>query len=346
MHKSLEDISWKVPESEYRQDAALSYSTLSRFERDGFENLDSLFDKVESPSLSFGSYVDCLITDGEGAFQDKYLVSNIPSMEPSVEPVVKEIFNQFKNSYTNINDIPDSGILPIINQMNYQTRWKPATRCNAIKEKGSQYYQTMFMAKDKSIITQDVYNKVFACVRALKDSPQTHNYFCENNPFEDIERFYQLKFKGILNGIPYRCMPDLIIVDHSKKIIYPIDLKTSSHREYDFYKSFVQWKYDIQARLYWRLIRQALDKDDYFKDFKLADYKFIVVNNINNPLPLVWKFEYTQQQGPITLKNNVVLRDPEDIGKELYNYLQEKPLVPTGIKIKGVNSITEWLNKG
>lgn len=138
----------------------------------------------------------------------------------------------------------------------------------------------------------------------------------------------------------------LIVVDHSKKTIYPVDLKTSSHREYDFYKSFVQWRYDIQARLYWRLIRQTLDRDDYFKDFKLADYKFIVVNNINNPLPLVWKFEYTQQQGPITLKNNVVLRDPEDIGKELYNYLQEKPLVPTGIKIKGVNSITEWLNKG
>jgi hypothetical protein len=48
----------------------------------------------------------------------------------------------------------------------------------------------MFMAGDKTIVSQDMYNKVFACVRALKDSPQTKQYFKVNDPFEDIERFY------------------------------------------------------------------------------------------------------------------------------------------------------------
>ena len=344
MHKSLKDISWDVSESEYRQDPALSYSTLSRFEREGFKKLDHIFDRVESPSLSFGSYVDCLITDGEGAFNDRYLISNIPSMEPAIEPIVKSIFSQYRDSYTNINDIPDSCIMPIISQAGYQPRWKPETRCKNIREKGAQYYQTMFMAKDKEIITQDVYNKVFACVRALKDSPQTHNYFCENNPFDDIERYYQLKFKGTLNGITYRCMADELVVDHNKKIVYPIDLKTSSHMEYEFYKSFLDWNYQIQARLYWRLIRQAMDKDDYYKNFLLVDYKFIVVNSVDNPNPLVWKFELTQKKGNIQIGNNT-LRDPEEIGAELYSYLQDKPLVPKGINIMTPNSLTEWLYK-
>ena len=40
--KSLYDISWKVSEEEYREDSALSYSTLARFEREGFNNLDKL----------------------------------------------------------------------------------------------------------------------------------------------------------------------------------------------------------------------------------------------------------------------------------------------------------------
>ena len=43
--KSLEDISWKVTEEKYRADEALSYSTLARFDREGFNNLDKLFDK-------------------------------------------------------------------------------------------------------------------------------------------------------------------------------------------------------------------------------------------------------------------------------------------------------------
>lgn len=342
--KSLKDISWNVTEPEYREDPALSYSILAKYEREGFESLDKLFDKVESPSLLFGSCVDCLITDGEAAFQEQYMVSSIPSMEPAVEPIVKEVFSQYQNSYTNINDIPDASLMPIISQFGYQPRWKPETRCKVIREKGSQYYQTMFMAKGKTILPQDVYNKVFACVRALKDSPQTHDYFCEDNPFDNVERFYQLKFKNTLDGIDYRCMADLIVVDHDKKVVCPCDLKTSSHKEYEFYKSFVQWRYDIQARLYWRLIRSIMDKDDYFKYFTLSNYRFIVVNNHDIPNPLVWGFDKTVTLGNLEI-GEYTLRDPEVIGKELHHYLSDNPVVPDGINIKGLNSITEWLTK-
>lgn len=346
--KSLKEISWQVTEPEYRADPALSYSNLSTFERLGFEGLDKLYDRVDTPSLQFGSMVDCLITDGEGEFHKNYMVSQIPSLEPSVEPVVKEVFEQFKNSYTDIKDIPDSSIMPIIAQFNYQQRWKPETRCNSIRDKGRQYYQTMFMAGDKKIVTQDVYNKVFSCVRALKDSPQTHDYFCEDNPFDSIERYYQLKFKDELSTLGtksahvYRCMMDLAIVNHDKKVVIPCDLKTSSPREYNFPRNFIDYHYQLQARLYWRLLRKAMDKDDYYKDFRLADYRFIVVNSIDNPNPLVWGFDKTQAVGNIII-NDVVLRDPEDIGNELYYYLENKPRVPVGIKEKGINDITDWI---
>jgi hypothetical protein len=344
MRKSLKDISWQVDEPVYRQDPALSQSTLTKYEREGFENLDKLFEHVETPSLSFGSMVDCLITDSEKAFNEQFMVADIPSMEPSVEPIVREVYNQFHNSYTNINDIPESSLMPIISQYGYQPRWKPETRCKVIREKGSQYYQTMFMAKGRKVVTQDIYNKVFSCVRALKDSPQTHDYFCEDNPFDNIERYYQLKFKDTLDGVDYRGMADLLIVDHDNKRVIPCDLKTSGHREYDFFKSFITWGYQCQARLYWRLIRKAMDRDDYYKDFTLDDFRFIVVNNIDNPNPLVWLFEDTQVEGPLCY-GKITMRDPQTIGKELNGYLKERPLVPVGIKIKGVNSITAWIRK-
>ena len=59
--KSLKDVSWLVSEDTYRQDSALSYSTLAKYERGGFNSLSTLFDKVESPSLLFG-WLHC-ITD-------------------------------------------------------------------------------------------------------------------------------------------------------------------------------------------------------------------------------------------------------------------------------------------
>ena len=341
--KSLANISWQVPEEIYRQDPALSYSTLARYEREGFEHLNTLFERVESPSLLFGSCVDTLITDGEKAFADQYYISDMPKMSPTAEPIVKEIYSTFHNAYTNINDIPDDSLMPILSQAGYKgnTNWGTKAKCDAIRKDGAQYYQTMFMAGNKTIVSQDMYNKVFACVRALKDSPATKKFFADNDPFSDIERCYQLKFKGNLNGIDYRCMADLIVINHKDKWIMPCDLKTSSHREYDFPKSFVQWMYMIQARLYWRLIRQTLDKDDYFKDFKLLDYRFIVVNNIDNPIPLVWEFGQTQDLGTITIGNRE-FRDPEVIGAELTYYLNENPPVPKGISVDKANSIEGW----
>lgn len=343
--KSLTDISWQVSEPEYRADPALSYSTLAKFEREGFENLDKLFDRVESPSLTFGSCVDCLLTDGQDAFDKQYFVSSIPPVKPSAEPVIKEVYDRFHNSYTNIYDIPDSELMPIISQMGYManTKWRPETKCKDIRDAGYEYYQTMFMAGDKTVLPQDIYNRIFACVRALKDSPQTRAYFADDDPFSDVEHYYQLKFRGVLDNVDYRCMADLILVNHKTKTVTPCDLKTSSHREYNFPESFLQWRYDIQARLYWRLIRQAMDKDEYFKSFKLEDYRFIVVNNIDNPTPVVWQFSHTASLGDITIGGKY-LRDPENIGIELSKYIEMHPPVPFNISLEHPNNIEGWLN--
>lgn len=102
---------------------------------------------------------------------------------------------------------------------------------------------------------------------------------------------------------------------------------------------------DIQARLYWRIIRQCLDKDPYFKDFKLADYRFIVANR-KTLTPLVWEFGATQRTGLLESKDSrYKLEDPEDIGKVLHKYLKDTPSVPMGIVTEGLNSIEKWLSK-
>ena len=346
MKKSLYDISWQVSEEEYRADKALSYSTLARYEREGFNNIDKLFDRIETPSLTFGSCVDSIITGGQNEFDERFMVAEFPSIPDSIVKIIKSLYKQYAGTYRSLLNIPDNSIIRETEDQNYQMNWKPETRAKVIREKGTDYYNLLFVAGDRCILDTKTYQDVCNAVRALKESESTKFYFAEDNPFEpDIERLYQLKFKANFEGVEYRCMMDLALVDHKNKIITPCDLKTSSHYEWDFYKSFNDWLYIIQARLYWRLLKYTMSQDEYFKDFELADYKFIVVNK-KSLTPLVWDCPYTRAKGTIKVGKNeqIEWRDPFEIGKELHYYLSSRPKVPKGISDTGANDLKEWLN--
>ena len=348
MNKSLYDISWKVDESTYRADPALSYSTLARYEREGFNNLDKLFDRIETPSLVFGSCVDTLITGNEEEFNQLFMVAELDNnISDTLVIIVKRLFETFKDKYSSLKDIPNDDVISCIEDIQWNNHWLPKTRANKIKEDCAGYYGLLYIANNRTIISTKTYNEVIKAVDALKASDSTKFYFEPNNMFDDdIQRFYQLKFKATFNGINYRCMADEIIVFHNKKLVVPVDLKTSSKTEWDFYKSFLEWRYDIQARLYWRIIRDNMDRDPYFKDFKLAPYKFIVANK-KTLTPLVWNFRSTEAMGDLTLGKitKIILRDPFKIGEELSHYLKDKPTVPDGISKVSPNQLEDWINK-
>lgn len=344
--KSLRDISWQVDEKTYRADPALSYSTLSRYEREGFNNLDKLFDRIESPSLTFGSAVDAQITGGDEEFNANFMVADFPTLPDAMVQLVKAVFSVYKDKYTDIREIPNNLLLSAISGISWNNHWRPDTRANKIKEDGEVYYRLLYMAGDKTVLSSQTYNDVSNAVSKLKSSDATRFYFEADSPFDDnIERLYQLKFKAVLNGVPYRCMADELIVFHKEKVVVPIDLKTSSKPEWDFHKSFIEWRYDLQARLYWRIIRKVMDEDPYFKDFKLADYNFIVINK-KTLQPLVWKCPFTQAIVSLPLKDGkIVLRDPEEIGRELFDYLDRRPPVPNEIELTKPNDLLKWIEK-
>ena len=137
-----------------------------------------------------------------------------------------------------------------------------------------------------------------------------------------------------------------LIVNYDDKTIQPIDLKTSYKNEYDFYKSFVEWSYQIQNRLYVRILQENIKKDSFFKDFKILPYKDIVVckTSLN---PLVWDCDFTFAVGTLKFGKNqqIEMRDPEVIGKELHYYLENSSIVPKEIDVCGSNDLRTWINR-
>lgn len=343
--KSLREISWQVPEETYREDPSLSYSTLATYERAGFNGLESLYDRKETVSLTFGSAVDAIITGGDQEFNERFIVAELPDISDKAVKIVKELFANNHIANRTFDDISEIRVLEVIDKFEYWKNCKAETRLKKLKDEGvSDYYDLLHLTENKTLISSTMYADVLASVKALKESESTKFWFSSDNPFDDrFEHLYQLKFKATLDNVDYRCMSDLLLVDYENKIIYPVDLKTSSHTEWEFFKSFVQWDYQIQARLYWRIIRDNLNRDSYFKDFKLDDYRFIVINK-TTLTPLVWLFPQTVTVGNIVI-GDLKLRDPEVIGKELSYYLNNKPKVPVGINLNTDNNITEWLQK-
>lgn len=340
--KSLKDISWQCTEEEYRSDKAYSYSTLAKFEREGFNNLDKLFDKVESPSLTFGSVVDCLMTDSQEEFDRRFLVADFPELPDSQRKMVEYLHRMFSKSYPALSEFDNRTIMDISETLQFQLNWKPETRARVIKENGEEYYDLLTLAEGKTVISQSLYSDALACADALRTSEATKFFFEKDNPFDkDTERLYQLKFRGEYDGIPLRCMMDLAIVDHKNKLICPCDLKTSSKKEWDFPKSFIEWLYPIQAQLYAEILRQNIEKDEYFKDFKIVPYRFIVVNRYSLT-PLVWVFDQTFSQVGCTLGEHK-LRGWREIVRDLDYYLRKQPKVPIGI-VEGTNNIEQYFN--
>ena len=347
--KTLDQISWMVDEPTYRADKALSYSTLSRFSKDGFHKLDKLFDQISTPSLIFGSVVDTLITGTPRDFEDNYIIAYL-SLDDDTISIVQTIYNTFKDQYKDFMQIPLVQVSQVAKQQGFwpAEKWTDNARYNGLLKKGDVigYYKFLTEAEGKIVITNEQYQDVIKCVQALRTSETTRFYFAENEPNHPIQRYYQLKFKGVYDDIEYRNMADEIIVDYANKKIYPIDLKTSSHYEDEFFKSFVQWNYQLQARLYYRNLEYNVRRDEFFKDFEIEDYTFIVVNK-NSLIPLTWRFKDTKTIGTLYYGKNkqIIMKDPFDIGKELNYYLANPSTVAKGINLDKTNDIIQYLNE-
>ena len=324
-------------------------SSSTRYEREGrFSSLPTLFDKQSSTSLTFGSMVDALLTGDEEEFADQFMILDNPNISDTLKDITQTLVDRYPEETTSFDNIPDNVLAEVGKEHDFWANDKYiANRIKLIKQNCKTFYSILKLSRGKTVVSPTEVEDARRCVNALKNSERTKFLFQDNDPFDErFRRYYQLKFKCVdpISKVEYRSMADLILVDYVNKIIYPFDLKTSSHDEWDFPRSFTKWSYHNQSRLYWRNIRQNLDKDEYFKDFELADYRFIVINR-KNCKPMIWLFSETKRVGDISIRTKSGYtynwRDPYTIGSELDYYLKNKCDYP--IESDGDNDIVSYL---
>lgn len=289
--KSLNTIGWNVSEKVYRADKAISYSTISNFAREGFRGLKKVMDglKLDTPAIRHGSATDTLLTESDKFF-DLYAVSNYKEPSEQVREIVNLIWEESDKSTNNLRNIDKDLMIKCIDQVGYgAANWKEETKINKIITEGNDFFQMLpIVAEGKTLISQEDFHFAQSCVATLRSHPYSKWIFDDTNP--DIEICYQLKLRLTNEEISpdfgenmsdIRCMYDIILVDHGKKTITPIDLKTTGANEDDFEESIIKWRYHLQSTMYSYMLRKACEKDDYFSDFTILPFSFLPINKYN-----------------------------------------------------------------
>ena len=285
--KSILELAWDVSEDVYRADPAISYSTLSQFAREGVSCISHLKDKKSSEALRFGSLVDTLMTEPE-QLENKFVIAEFNKPTDVISKIVTNIWENSDKKNINLAKINPDTILMYINNENYSSNWKDATRINKIVEEGQEYFSLLGLSEGKMLMTQYDFNKAQECVETLKSNDFTRSAFYVSPLDRHIEAHFQLKFKLVGSSYSIRCMFDRIIVNHEEKTIQPIDLKTTGKPEEIFEESFEVWRYDLQASMYSYILRELCKRDDYFKDFTILPFRFICINRYNQK-PVIWE---------------------------------------------------------
>lgn len=287
--KSIKELAWNVDEETYRKDSAISYSTIASFVRKGWRDfLKEMDEDLKTPSLRFGSLVDTLLTEPE-SFDEKFLEADFPTISDKVAKIIRDIWEDTGGVHPYLEDIDDESIIKACDRESYYTNYKAKTRIDYIRSGGSDYYNLLALARDKEIVSSEEVRDARACVDELRTNEFTKAEFMEYPLDPYIETLYQIKFKSEFNNIPLRNMFDRLIVDHRNKTIRPIDLKTSGHYEELFDSSFIKWNYYIQSQLYVYSLMYNLLRDDYFKDFLVLPFRFVVINRITKS-PITYEF--------------------------------------------------------
>lgn len=334
----MEKLALNITEEEYRALPALSYSAIARYSREGYSCIPHLFEPISSPSLTLGSVLDCLITEGFDVFNKKYFVSAF-NPENKSSKVYMDIYKIFYDNPLPIGQLIDKYPDEIEVVMNNNDYYKNKVFKSRIKEllDYSAFYEDIIKANNRIIISQDMYEDANKMYQSLFNNHLTHGILFDDK--SSMKKYWQIKFQTNLAGIDVKCMFDLLLVNDNNKTIYPVDLKTTSTEPYKFFDSFVHWGYQIQVRLYTQILKNVI-KNTKYENYKISTYKYVVVNkNFNNPL--VFDIPFSLEEGDLEIEG-FKFKDPitiaEELKKELDCYASGYEY-PSNIDVTKVNNI-------
>jgi len=252
-------------------------------------------DKVDEEGVTpehfvFGRMVDDMLLN-PSEIDNLYYVMDDVGTSNAIKEIIRNVYDfaKLENDITLIVDPKlEDAILNACEMYNYQPRYKPETKISKIQELGGIYFNSLNNAGKKTIVSKEDYNSATICVAALKTDKYISKYFSKAKEVENLDRFI-VEFE--LKGIPCKGELDRMHINHSEKIIRPIDFKYTGKSVLGFKFDFWKYRYDFQGAFYTMgILRNDKIKALVLEGYKLLPFQYIVVEKDMNNLPMIFEF--------------------------------------------------------
>ena len=298
---AIQDSNLNLMEEQYRDLNIPSYSVLSSIKQQG---IDVLSGEKLSFNFKFGKLVDTMCFEPHKVKELFYRGSTVKpptsSHKKIVDKILENIFSKDssnekpgiaglkrkKSSVSNKLKDYKSKIVNYCIAEGVLKTYNDDKKYSTIVSSSSDYFKDKVDSMGKILIKDEMWKLAHQTAITLQTHRFTAKYFAKN--VDGVEIFYQYQFDVKVNGRRVKGMLDCVIVNHHKKIIIPVDLKTGEAPVKGFPHLYVYHGYYIQGGLYREALRTIVENDFDLDGYVVNPFEFIYISKLNPYKPMIY----------------------------------------------------------
>lgn len=272
--------------SEYRKNTAISQSGLTNFSLGPqyYKSKESPPDREDSDALTIGTIVDILLSDPNSFSSEIFLLDkNKPSGQ----------LGEFCDVFISAKK---AGVEAAAEYAYKEVGFKRDSLEKVLERyelDGKDYVEQRLAAVDKIAVTPSQYNTAIEVYNSLLNSKYTSPHLILDNPnIESIKQLeiywkYTLPSKEIMEC---KSKLDDLWIDHENLTLSLKDFKTTGFHVTQFPKSFLRFRYDLQAAFYTDAVNyyKTIIRPE-LKNYTIKEFVFIVESTKYIGTPIIYK---------------------------------------------------------
>jgi hypothetical protein len=295
------------PDLNYRKLDALNQSMLKLFDSDPvkfFEEFKMGKKRKEKKNvaLMIGDLADFYLlacrgdeTEFERRFDEKFALFSGVKGAGQVFLLADYLFEETENCVNDIGEMTcsfESRFAEAVRRVRAEDKYKGKTDEKILEDfltNGKEYFDVRMDSIGKTVVDVSIVDKAKLVATKLKKDPFTRHIFQEVDDQEFVTHFPIVFNFDVEQGfIVCKAEIDMMRIDHEKKEIQPMDLKTTYDNE-SFDYMYIKNGYYLQNAFYYTAVLKWKDEAGY-ADYKVRPMKFIVGDtSSNNRRPLEYK---------------------------------------------------------
>lgn len=245
----------------------------------------------ESEALLIGDAFDALMFDGKEMFDEKFHVLQYEN--PFSDG--RSFMGKLMNKCIELMQTDDRAVEDIAETAYDLIKTKTSKEEDVINDfnndHAAEYLRELRI--EKITLTTEQYLSIIALKEQLLNNPFVNKYFIESPikgqdtyEFEGRTLIYQKVILATIAGVECKAMLDIIEIDHDRKVITPIDLKSSMEKAHRFDGTILKYDYAYQGGFYTLTLEQW--RDNEYPGYAILPFRFIFSEKTSYFEPLIY----------------------------------------------------------